>query len=776
MSEPMRSVTKQAAGALLGSFALVACANDTSAPPPNVPSHGLIAVAHDATPKAASTPTAKPLAPIDESFPGLLATTRNFRLGDPKSMHPVEDGSKLLFLRATASDPRQSLWELDVATGKETLLLDAAMGGAHEMLSHEERARRERMRINTTGYTSFEASKDGGDVVVSLSGRLYHWSRKTGQSTELKTGKGAAIDPHLSPDGKRVAYVRDADVYVIALDHGHEERVTTGGTARKTHGLAEFIAEEELDRTRGFWWSPDGKSILYEEADTSKVETLYIQDPAHPEHAPDANPYPRAGTTNATLRFGVVGSHGGATKWIDFDNAKHEYVAQVEWSKNAPPTFYALDRAERNGLVFSADPATGKSTKLVEEHDDAWLNVDASCPRWLDDGSAFLWSTEKSGAWELELHDRKGALVRTIVPKKDGYRQLSAVDSAKKVVVVESSVEPTEQGLGVYSLDANGMASYRVAQSGAFLSASFGDSNGTYAFRLASSTAMPKYGVSTITTDSVPKFLRSVATPPPFAATPEIIRVGQDETRVALLWPHGYVRGRKLPLIDAAYAGPGYSTVIADESAYLRAQWLADVTGALVVSIDAKGTPNRGRDWERALVGKLGDVPLAGHVDAIGALEAKYPVIDAKRVGIYGWSFGGYIAAYAALKRPDIYRVAVIGAPPADWRDYDTAYTERYLGLPTTDAKHYDAASLLPLARAQPKTTPAAMLIVHGTADDNVYFLNSLELTAALAKGRRPYEFVPILGVTHQLYSPDTSGPVWASVATFLRDRLADAE
>ena len=133
----------------------------------------------------------------------------------------------------------------------------------------------------------------------------------------------------------------------------------------------------------------------------------------------------------------IVRSHGGATKWIDFDNAKYAYVAQVGWSKNAPPTFYALDRAQRNGLVFSVDPATGKASELVHEHDDAWLNVDASCPRWLEDGSAFLWSTEKNGAWELELHDKKGALVRTVVPKNDGYRELSAVDSEKKVVVVD---------------------------------------------------------------------------------------------------------------------------------------------------------------------------------------------------------------------------------------------------------------------------------------------------------------------------------------------------
>jgi dipeptidyl-peptidase-4 len=200
---------------------------------------------------------------------------------------------------------------------------------------------------------------------------------------------------------------------------------------------------------------------------------------------------------------------------------------------------------------------------------------------------------------------------------------------------------------------------------------------------------------------------------------------------------------------------------------------VADATGAIVVSVDAKGTPGRGRAWERAILGKLANVPLDGHVAAIQALLASHPEIDGARVGVYGWSYGGYFAALAALRRPDVYRAAAAIAPVTDWRDYDTAYTERYLGLPEANAAAYDEASLLTYARQPPKEHEATLLVAHGTADDNVYFLNSLKLADALARSGRSFRFIPFLGQTHQFATPDAMEAVWLEVAKTLRDGLA---
>jgi dipeptidyl-peptidase-4 len=231
-------------------------------------------------------------------------------------------------------------------------------------------------------------------------------------------------------------------------------------------------------------------------------------------------------------------------------------------------------------------------------------------------------------------------------------------------------------------------------------------------------------------------------------------------------------------VIDAAYGGPHAQVVQGGLAGYARAQWMADATGAIVVAVDAKGTPCRGRAWERAIEGDFGTLPVEGHVAALEALAREVPEIDLGRVGVYGWSFGGYFAARAVLARPDFYKAAVAGAPPVDWLDYDTAYTERYLGIPDPSVPHpaYERSSLVPLAKRPPGPgeTARPLLIVHGTADDNVHFKNALVLADALLRGGRPYELVPLVGTTHMLNDPALALPAWSRMATFLRTNLAE--
>jgi dipeptidyl-peptidase-4 len=241
---------------------------------------------------------------------------------------------------------------------------------------------------------------------------------------------------------------------------------------------------------------------------------------------------------------------------------------------------------------------------------------------------------------------------------------------------------------------------------------------------------------------------------------------------VGIVRPRDFRSGRRYAVVDAAYAGPGHTVVQQSALAFVRAQWIADATQAVVVAIDGRGTPRRGREWERAIFRKLGRVPLEDHATALDALARKYGEIDPSRAGVYGWSFGGYFAALAVLARPDVYKASVAGAAPADWRDYDTAYTERYLGLPDEDAAAYDDASLLTAAR-RPSVGPARpLLLVHGTADDNVWFLNVVKLADALERGGRPFDLLPLAGTTHMLLDPDLSEAVWLRTARVLRDAL----
>jgi dipeptidyl-peptidase-4 len=702
-----------------------------------------------------------------------LAQTRNFRLGAPTHTTLTRDARTVLFLRSGPRDPKQSLFEMDVATGDVRTLVtpDAVLAGP-ETLSPEERVRRERMRVRTTGFTSLEVTADGRQALVTLSGRVFVVDRASGKAQPLPTGDGAAIDPRFSPDGTRVAFVRDDDVHVVAVAGGRATRLTRGGTERVTHGLADFIAGEELDRTRGFWWSPDGARIFYEEADSSKVDVLAIADPFHPEHPPQRIAYPRPGRTNAELRFGIVAATGGPTTWAKWDRARFPYVAQASWPKGGPPLLFVLDRLQREGQLLAVDVASGSTKLLVEEHDAAWVNVDPSVPRWLPDGKGFLWSSERSGDWQLELRDAGGALVRELLPRGFGYVAVADVDESKRTAVVLAGEDPTQQVPWVVALDA-GAAPRRLSAQAGMVHAHFDEAHSAYVAVEESLASMPRSFVRSLD-GAASREVPSLAEAPRELPGVELAEVGDDRVRVAIVRPHGFRADRRYPVIDAAYGGPHALVVERSALAFLRTQWIADATSCIVVAIDARGTPRRGRDWERSLFKKLGSVPLEGHVEALRALGARFPEMDTSHIGVYGWSFGGYFAALAVLARPDVYRVGVAGAPPADWRDYDTAYTERYLGLPDADAAAYDAASLLTRAREPAQTADAArpLLVVHGTADDNVWFLNGLKLTDALSRGKRPFQFVPLGGTTHMLLDPQLSEDVWLRTAQVLRDAL----
>jgi dipeptidyl-peptidase-4 len=761
--------------ALLAAFA---CGEPPSAVAPSPPAPAQVASARSPDDLGLQPSPYDPAAQLDAAADTqrlrAMAETRNFHLGTPQHATPTPDGKAVLFLRSAAREPRQSLYELEVATGRtRELLTPEQVAKGPETLTPEERVRRERMRVRTTGFTSFELSDDGARVVLGLSGKLYVYDRAAAQARELKTPPGA-IDAHLSPDGARVAYVRDDDVRIVPVSGGAESSITRGGSDRVTHGLAEFVASEELDRHRGFWWSPDGARILYEEADTTKVDVLTIADAVHPEAAPQRIAYPRPGRPNADVRFGLVSAGGSRTTWIEWDRARFPYVAQASWPKGGPPLLTVLDRLQHTEQLLSVDAATGKTTLLVEERDAAWVNVDPSVPRWLPDGRGFLWSTERSGEWQLELRDASGKLVRELLPRSFGYDALADVDDKKRVAVVDASPDPTQLHAWVVPLDGAG-APKPFGRDGELASAHFAESHDVFVSHESTIAAMPRVVVRSVD-GSVERVVPSVAEEPAGMPVVEMTEAGPDAMHVAIVRPRGFHPGRKYPVIDAAYGGPHVDIVQQSALGYVRAQWMADATGAIVVAIDARGTPGRGREWERALYKKLGSVPLDGHVAAIAALGAKYPEMDVSRVGVYGWSFGGYFAALAVLSRPDVYAVGVAGAPPADWRDYDTAYTERYLGLPEEDPGAYDAASLLTYARKPPAAGAPArpLLVVHGTADDNVWFVNGLKLADALEQGRRPFELMPLAGTTHMLLDADQGVAVWTHAADVLRQALND--
>lgn len=723
-------------------------------------------------------------APPRGPYPGYLtlhAKTRGFTLGRPLRAVPTPDGKAVLFLRATATSPELRLHELDVQSGKVRELLSPAqlLKGAEESLSPEEKARRERMRQSLRGFTTFELARDGSFLLIPFGGKLYSFSRITSEVVEQAPlneqgkpieGGEPAFDPQLSPDGKLVAYVRGRDLYVLDLRTRKEKRLTQSTNPLVTNGLAEFIAQEELHRFTGFFWSPDSQQLAFTEVDNRPVEALYLPDALRPEVPPQPLRYPRPGTDNAVVRLGVISIKGGAPRFVEWDHDKFPYLATVVWAERAPLMLTVLTRTQKDLELYAVDDKTLAVRKLLAEHSDAWVNLDQDVPRPLKDGSGFLWSSEQSGGRELELRDPNGALMRVLVPRAEGFRKLVHLDDQNGYVSYAASAEPSEQQLfRVPLLGGNPIALHKEP---GYLMASFGRAHDVYVVHAFSADQhartvvlrTPPGGLAASADQKVAE-LPSVATPPPFLPKLEITQVGAQGYRVSIIRPRHFQEGKKYPVLVDVYGGPHHQQVMAMAGRYMLDQWLAD-HGFIVVAADGRGTPSRGTAWEQAIGGLQGgsfaDIPLDDQVSALQEAAKRYPELDLKRVGIYGWSFGGYMAALAVLRRPDIFHVGVAGAPVVDWRDYDTGYTERYLGLPAENKEGYDKSSLLTYAPALRRP----LLIVHGTSDDNVMFFHSMKLSHALFRAGKPHELLPLPGLTHMVPDPVVTERLWGRIVS----------
>jgi dipeptidyl-peptidase 4 len=718
----------------------------------------------------------------DPRFLDQYAETYRFTLGTPQSIRVLPGGKAVLFLRSGPRSFVRDLVELDVASGRERVLASAGrlLAGGEEHLTAEEQARRERARLAARGIASYDVSEDGARVLVPLSGRLFVIERAGGAVRELAGGAGFPLDPRLSPDGARVASVRGGDLHVLELATGVERRLTSGASPTLGHGLAEFVAQEEMGRAEGYWWSPDGKLLAYEEADTGKVELFHIADPMHPERAADSWPYPRPGRDNAVVRLGVVAATGGPTVWVDWDRGRYPYLAAVRWERGGPLALLVQNREQTEELLLAADPATGATRTLLVERDAAWLNLEPSVPRWLADGSGWLWISERTGEPRLELRGPDGSGQRWLTAEGFGLRSLAGVDAAARVAwVVASGGDPTQDHLwrvplgpppgGAANAAAGGAGETGATAGGARAGPAGGAGAaagpperltrepGVHGAIFARDGSASVWSASLLSGErswSVRRRdggeagrLRSVAEQPPFRPRLELATLAPLGLRAAIFRPRGFAPGRKYPVLVSVYAGPHVQTVRADPwGAYLLDQWIAD-HGFVVLTLDGRGTPGRGREWERAIKGNLIDLQLADQVAGLQAAGARYPELDLARTGIFGWSFGGYFAAMAAMRRPDVYRAAVAGAPVCDWQDYDTHYTERYLGLPRANPEGYRRSSVLTWC---PQLT-VPLLVIHGTADDNVYFMHSLKLTDALFRAGRPYDFLVLPGLTHMV-------------------------
>ncbi|RIK62865.1 MAG: peptidase [Planctomycetota bacterium] len=706
---------------------------------------------------------------MDTSFLRLHAETYGFSAGLPTSMEITPDGGAVVFLRSGPRDVVRNLYEMNTADGtvREVVRVADLLGGSDEKLTDEEKARRERMREIGRGFTWFKMSEDGSKLLVSLSGRLYVVNRVDGTAIVLpESGAGPAMDARFSPDGRFVSCVRDYDVYVTDLATRTERAVTTGGTEDVSNGVAEFVAQEEMHRFTGYWWSGDARWIAFEEVDNREVETLYIADPRRPEQPPRGWRYPRAGKNNARTRLGIVPVTGGAATWVEWDREKYPYIASVHWGKDAPLTVYVQTREQREAVLYRVDPETGRVSELLRETDSAWINIDGDMPRWLAAGQEFLWTSERSGEWELELRGRDGSLKRTLRPAGARLFGVVSVQPERREVIVSGAEDPTQKHVYRVSLDTGAMT--RLTEGVGVHGGHFAKDGSAWVHTASMLDGRISYELKKRDA-ATGRALPSSAEAPPFSANVELTTVdaGGRTYHAAVIRPRNFDRSRKYPVLDYVYGGPGHPVVSASGRAYLRQQWFAD-QGFVVVMIDGRGTPLRGRAWERATAWNLIDIPLSDQAEAIQALGAKYAEMDMTRVGIYGWSFGGYFAAMAVCRRPDVFHAAVAGAPVIDWEDYDTHYTERYMGLPQANPEGYRACNV----RTYAGDLKRPLMLIHGTTDDNVYFTHTLKMAEALFRAGKEYDLLVLAGFTHMVPEPEVTIRLYERIARFFKTQL----
>ncbi len=674
-----------------------------------------------------------------ESFPRQSARTHGFRDGAPRLFTVSPDGATVLFIRSrSGADPVGVLWAIDVATGEERVVADpVSVHAGAEDLSPQEQARRERMRERSSGVVGYAVDDAVTAVVFALSGGAYAVDLAPGSAVRALEVPGPVVDPRQSPDGRLVAYVSGRSLRVVGADGSGDRPLAEPTHPLETCGLVDFIAAEELGRSRGYWWSPASDRLIVEHVDETPVQEWWIADPVHPAQPPVPHRYPAAGTANADISLRLVDLEGTATD-ITWDHGRFPYLVDVSWTSHGAPLLVVMTRDQKLQQVLAVDLTTLATSIVDEIVDDCWVDAVPGATRWSPDGRLLtLRVDEVNDVYRLALGD--------------GW--LSPAD-----LQVRGVVDVDAAGVLVTSAPAAHLcALVRVGWDGT--TSLVGSDDGWVVGRSAGGTdVVVSRGLDSVVTSYDVRSPAGVWTVADLSETPvvtpqvELVVAGPHSVSTAVLFPRDHVRGSaRLPVLMSPYGGPHGQEVVAAGITFGEAQWFAD-QGFCVVVADGRGTPARGPAWDRAVYRDYATPVLEDQVAALDAVAARWPDdVDVSRVGIRGWSFGGFLAALAVLRRPDVFHAAVAGAPVTVQRMYDTAYTERYLGHPDEDPGPYETCSLI--ADAPHLTRP--LLIMHGLTDDNVVVAHTLALSGALTAAGRPHQVLLLSGVTHMTPQPD---------------------
>jgi dipeptidyl-peptidase-4 len=718
---------------------------------------------------AIATPAIARDLPLDRVFssPSLSGPT-------PREARLSPDGRFVTLLKNRPDDKdRYDLWAIDTATGAERMLVDSQKIGTGGAISEEEKMRRERARIaGTKGITEYGWAPDSKSILVPIDGDLY-LATLDGNVRRLTNTNATEIDPKLSETGRYLSFLRDQNLFVMDAATGQEHALTTDGGKTLSWGAAEFVAQEELGRDTGYWWSPEDRYIAVARVDENPVEIVRRAAIGASGTSLIEQRYPAAGTKNAIVDLYVMTPDGQSRVKADLGSDPDFYLARVDWAKDGKNLFVQrLSRDQKRLDMLRIEPPSGRSTLLFSETSPTWVNLTDNF-KPLKDGS-LIWSSERSGF--SHLYRWKAGKWTQLTRGDWAVQSVAGVDEAAKRVYFTGTVEtPLEQQLYWVSYD-KPAAPARVTEKGWYNDAVM-DKGATHALVKRSNPSQPS---QTYLADAVGKRLAWVEKNELNASHPYAPYLASHvkPTFGSITGPDGsklYYRmlspprqaGKRYPVYLFVYGGPhGQQVTDAWYSALPLHEALVD-KGWIVFTLDNRGTNRRGTKFENAVYRSMGDAEVQDQLAGVEWLK-KQPFVDPKKIAVQGWSYGGYMTLKLLEKAPGVFAAGAAVAPVTKWELYDTAYTERYLGNPSVDPKPYQTSDALDDA----VKIRDPLLLVHGMSDDNVVFQNSTELYARMQQAKRPFEMMAYPGATHAIAGEGPQTHVWTTITRFLDEKV----
>jgi dipeptidyl-peptidase 4 len=683
----------------------------------------------------------------------------------PSELRWSPDGQYLGYFLPDERGER-ALWIQDSETGVKTQILTA--GQVEEMAPSPEQAtssERERTRRNRYGLASFIWAPGGKSILLSSAGRLFLYDLETHKATLIAPAKSGISDPQFSPDGKWIAFVYKHDLWIVPGTGGKEIQVTFGGSELLLHGEPDWIYQEEFDVRSGYSWSPDSSRIAFLELEESRVPAYPITDELSVQATVDMQRYPKAGDPNPSVRVGFVEAATRRTVWMD---RTAEYVPRIDWADKNAAAIQLLNRAQNELELAEVSCGTGRAQVVLKERDRFWLDISDDLT-FLTGGSEFLWTSDRSGYRHVYLYARNGKLKRQLTSGEWVVDGISGVDETQGVVYYTSN-KANPLGRDLFRIRIDGTREERITKETGTHGITMNSPATAFVDSFSSQMEKPHSWIHNLAADQKLEIFRGRSLEEYGLIAPEIKELKTPDgavVRVSLYRPEELPPGRKYPVLVYAYGMPGVPT-IQDNWAGNRGlfhQFLVR-QGILVAQVDDRSSSVKGHIHATAAYRNLGTQAARDHELAVRYLSS-LPFVDAGALAIWGWSGGGFTAAFH-LTHTRLFKAGIAGAPVTDWRLYDSIYTERYMGLPKDDPDAYDRASAILAAG----NCEGKLLLIHGSQDDNVHPQNTFQMAQALIKSRKQFDLMLYPNKTHGITGASENIHMYTLIYEFLRRNL----